>query len=104
MNDARDARKAVKDKDMAKADDQEQHKDKEKDKDKDKDKERGPSAREVKVIELDLGHRSGSATLRLAADRKRLHIELAADPKGLDKTGVNGLIDALKKVRDKMDR
>jgi hypothetical protein len=58
----------------------------------------------VKVIELDLGHRSGSATLRLAADRKRLHIELAADPKGLDKTGVNGLIDALKKVRDKMDR
>jgi hypothetical protein len=62
------------------------------------------SAREEKVIALDLGRRSGSATLRLGADRKRLQIELAVEAKGLDKAGVNGLIDALKKVREKMDR
>jgi hypothetical protein len=40
----------------------------------------------------------------LSEDRKRLQIELAVDAKGLDKTGVNGLIDALEKVRDKMVR
>jgi hypothetical protein len=92
MKDTQDSKKPGKDKDMAKAED------------KGKEKDKAPSAREEKVLALDLGHRSGSATLRLAADRKRLQIELAADPKGLDKTGVNGLIDALKKVRDKMDR
>jgi hypothetical protein len=92
MKDAQDTKNPGKDKDMAKAED------------KGKEKDKAPSAREEKVLALDLGHRSGSATLRLAADRKRLQVELAADPKGLDKTGVNGLIDALKKVRDKMDR
>jgi hypothetical protein len=94
MKDAQDSKKPGKDTDMAKAED----------KGKDKDKDKAPSAREEKVLALDLGHRSGSATLRLAADRKRLQIELAVDAKGLDKTGVNGLVDALKKLRDKMDR
>ena len=32
------------------------------------------SSRETKAIALDLRNRSGSATLRLAADRKRLQI------------------------------
>jgi hypothetical protein len=96
MKDAQDSKKPGKDNDVAKAED--------KGKEKDKDKDKAPSAREEKVLALDLGHRSGSATLRLAADRKRLQIELAVDAKGLDKTGVNGLVDALKKLRDKMDR
>jgi hypothetical protein len=96
MKHAQDSKKPGKDKDMAKAEDKGKGNDKEKDK--------APSAREEKVLALDLGHRSGSATLRLAADRKRLQVELAVDAKGLDKTGVNGLIDALKKLRDKMDR
>ena len=94
MKDPQDGKTPIKDTDMPKASDQE----------KQKDKDRAPSARDVKVFALDLGHRSGSATLRLAADRKRLQIELAVDAKGLDKTGVNGLVDALKKLRDKMDR
>ncbi len=96
MKDAHDDKHPGKDKDMPKTEDKGKGNDKEKDK--------SPSAQEEKVLALDLGHRSGSATLRLAADRKRLQVELAIDPKGLDKTGVNGLIDALKKLRDKMDR
>jgi ethanolamine ammonia-lyase small subunit len=40
----------------------------------------------------------------LAADRKRLQIGLAVEARGLDKTGVNGQIDALEKIRDKMAR
>ena len=92
MKDAQDSKKPGKDYDVAKAED------------KGKEKDKAPSAREEKVLALDLGHRSGSATLRLAADRKRLQIELAVDAKGLDKTGVNGLVDALKRLRDKMDR
>ena len=102
MKDVQDSKKPGKDTDMAKAEDKDEGKDK--GKGKEKEKEKAPSEREEKVLALDLGHRSGSATLRLAADRKRLLLEIAADPKGLDKTGVNGLIDALKKVRDKMDR
>lgn len=102
MKDAHDSKKPGKDKDMAKDDDK--GKDKDKDKGTDKDKDKAASAREARVVELDLGPRSGSATLRLAADRKRLQIEFVVNAKGLDKTGVNGLIDALKKVRDKMDR
>ncbi len=85
MKDPQDGRMPAKDRDMAKAGDQE----------KQKDKDKAQSARDAKVVALDLGHRSGTATLRLAA---------AVDAKGLDKTGVNGLVDALKKLRDKMDR
>ena len=38
------------------------------------------------------------------ADGKRLRIEAKLDEKGLTKTQVNGLIDALKKIREKMER
>jgi hypothetical protein len=58
---------------------------------------------EIKEKQIDLGP-CGKATLRLSADRKRLHVELAIDAKGFDKSGVNGLIDALDRVRDKMHR
>ena len=52
---------------------------------------------------VDLGH-CGSVTLILAQDRKRLLIGFDTEPEGFDKTGLNIFIDALKKVRDKMDR
>ncbi|MFI4903163.1 MAG: hypothetical protein ACHP91_07085 [Burkholderiales bacterium] len=52
---------------------------------------------------VELG-RSGDIVLHLSESRKRLLIEFQTDPKGLDKTGVNVLIDALRKVREKMDR
>jgi hypothetical protein len=58
---------------------------------------------EIKEKQVDLGP-CGKATLRLSADRKRLHVELAVDARGFDKSGVNGLIDALERVRDKMHR
>ena len=56
-----------------------------------------------KKKEFDLG-RDGSITCHLSDDAKRLLIEFDVDKEGLTKTGVNGLIDALKKVRDKMSR
>ncbi len=52
---------------------------------------------------IDLG-RCGAVTLHLSADRKRLLLEFATEPEGLDKTGLNSFIDALKKVRERMDR
>lgn len=52
---------------------------------------------------VDLG-RCGSVKLLLAGDRKRLLIAFDVDARGFDKAGLNGFIDALKKVRDKMDR
>jgi hypothetical protein len=58
---------------------------------------------EIKEKQVDLGP-CGKATLRLSADRKRLHVDLAVDARGFDKSGVNGLIDALERVRDKMHR
>lgn len=56
-----------------------------------------------KKKEFDLG-RDGMITCHLSDDAKRLLIEFDVDKEGLTKTGVNGLIDALKKVRDKMSR
>jgi hypothetical protein len=56
-----------------------------------------------KKKEFDLG-RDGNITCHLSEDGKRLLIEFDVDKEGLTKTGVNGLIDALKKVRDKMTR
>ena len=53
--------------------------------------------------EFDLG-RDGTITCHLSEDSKRLLIEFDVDKEGLTKTGVNGLIDALKKIRDKMSR
>ena len=52
---------------------------------------------------VDLG-RCGAVTLHVSSDRKRLLLEFETEPQGLDKTGVNGFIDALRKVREKMDR
>jgi hypothetical protein len=52
---------------------------------------------------VDLG-RCGEVTLHLSSNRKRLLLEFDCQPEGLDKTGVNTFIDALKKVREKMNR
>jgi len=60
-------------------------------------------SKEIKEKQVDLGP-CGEATLRLSADRKRLQIEFKVDAKGFDKTGLNGLIDALERVREKMHR
>jgi hypothetical protein len=56
-----------------------------------------------KKYKFDLG-KSGSFSCHLSEDAKRLQIDLDVEKEGLTKTGVNGLIDALKKVRDKMVR
>ena len=52
---------------------------------------------------IDLGG-DGKITFHLSDDEKRLLIEFDCDPKGLTKAGVGGLIDGLKKIRDKMRR
>ena len=52
---------------------------------------------------VDLG-KSGTITCHLSEDAKRLLIDFNVDKRGLNKTGVNGLIDALKNVREKMVR
>lgn len=52
---------------------------------------------------IDLG-RCGNVTMHLSGDRKRLLIAFAVDARGFDKSGLNGFIDALKKIRDKMER
>ena len=52
---------------------------------------------------IDLG-RCGAVTLHVSKDAKRLLLEFATEPEGLDKTGLNAFIDALKKVRKRMDR
>jgi hypothetical protein len=52
---------------------------------------------------LDLG-KNGAITCRVSEDGKRLLIDFDVDKKGLTKTGVNGLIDALKNIREKMVR
>jgi hypothetical protein len=52
---------------------------------------------------FDLG-RSGTVTCHVSEDAKRVRIELDVEKEGLSKTGLNGLIDALKKIREKMVR
>ena len=52
---------------------------------------------------IELG-RCGAVTLHVSADRKRLLLEFETAPEGFDKSGLNAFIDALKKIRDKMDR
>ena len=52
---------------------------------------------------FDLG-KSGTMTCHVSEDAKRLLIDFDVDKTGLTKTGVNGLIDALKKIREKMVR
>ncbi len=58
---------------------------------------------EGKKKKFDLG-RDGNITCHVSENGKRLLIEFDVDREGLTKTGVNGLIDALKKIRDKMVR
>jgi hypothetical protein len=52
---------------------------------------------------VDLG-KCGEVTLFLSDDKKRLLIGFDVDEDGFDKSGLNGFIDALKKIRDKMNR
>jgi len=59
--------------------------------------------KDFKPQKFDLG-RSGEITLHLSEDCKRLLIEFDTDKEGLTKTGVNGLISALKEVRERMVR
>ncbi len=56
-----------------------------------------------KTMAFDLG-RSGTITCHISEDAKRLLISFDTRPEGLSKSGLNGFIEALKKVRDKMDR
>ena len=58
---------------------------------------------EERKKKFDLG-KSGSIVCHVSEDAKRLLIEFDVEKEGLTKTGVNGLIDALKKVREKMQR
>jgi len=52
---------------------------------------------------FDLG-KSGTITCHISKDAKRLLIEFNVDKEGLTKTGLNGLIDALKTIRERMVR
>jgi len=56
-----------------------------------------------KKKKFDLG-RDGTITCHVSEDERRLLIEFDVAKEGLSKAGVNGLIDALKKIRDKMAR
>jgi len=56
-----------------------------------------------KKKKFDLG-RDGNITCHLSDDDKRLLIEFDVDKEGLTKAGVNGLIEALRKAREKMSR
>lgn len=58
---------------------------------------------EGKVKKVDLGS-CGAVTLHVSPDRRHLLIGFDTQPEGFDKTGVNTFIDALKNVRDKMER
>ncbi len=52
---------------------------------------------------IDLG-RCGEVTLHLSGNRKRLLLEFETEPEGFDKSGLNAFIDALKDIREKMER
>ncbi len=52
---------------------------------------------------FDLGD-GAKVVCHVSEDAKRLRIESDVDQGGLTKTQVNGLIDALKKTRGKMER
>lgn len=57
----------------------------------------------AKKQKFDLG-KSGTITCYISKDGKRLLIDFDVEKEGLSKTGVNGLIDALKEIRDQMVR
>lgn len=48
--------------------------------------------------------RDGTIVCHVSNNAKRLPLEFNVDKDGLSKTGVNGLIDALKRIREKMVR
>lgn len=52
---------------------------------------------------FDLG-KSGTVTLHVSKNGKKLLIEFDVEKEGLTKSGLNGLIDALKEIREKMVR
>ena len=52
---------------------------------------------------IDLG-RCGEVTLHLSGNRKRLLLEFETDAEGFDKSGLNAFIDALKVIRERMER
>jgi hypothetical protein len=52
---------------------------------------------------FDLG-RSGTVTCYVSDDKKRLLISVAIDSRGFTKTGINGFIEVLRKLREKMVR
>lgn len=58
---------------------------------------------EASQQKFDLG-KSGGIVCHVSKDQKRLLIEFDVDKQGLSKTGVNGLIDALKEIRKEMKR
>ena len=58
---------------------------------------------EGKSRKFDLGDEV-TLTLHVSGDARRLKIEANIEEAGLTKTQVNGLIDALKKIRGKMER
>jgi hypothetical protein len=60
-------------------------------------------AREPIKKNVDLG-RCGEVTLHVSGDRRYLLVEFETQPEGFDKSGLNAFIDALKKIRDKMER
>ena len=53
--------------------------------------------------EFDLG-RSGKVIAHVSDDEKRLLLEFDVDQRGLNKTGVNSLIEMLKTTRKQMKR
>jgi hypothetical protein len=52
---------------------------------------------------IDLG-RCGAVTLHIGKGGTRLLLEFETAAEGLDKTGLNSFIDALKKARERMER
>jgi hypothetical protein len=63
----------------------------------------GSLAMAVERKHFDLGT-SGGITCHVSEDEERLLIEFDTQEEGLTKTGVNGLIDALKQIRERMVR
>lgn len=54
-------------------------------------------------MKFDLG-KNGTVTCHVSKNAKRLLLEFNVEKDGLTKTGLNGLIDALKQIREKMVR
>ena len=52
---------------------------------------------------IDLG-RCGEVTLHVSGNRKQLLLEFETEPEGFDKSGLNAFIDALKDIREKIER